>query len=52
MDNKKRIADIKKELKDLDQVSTNAFNNEGLFNEIRNMKELLNKELEKLIKEL
>ncbi len=52
MDKLKRIKAIEKEIKDLDQVSTNAYNNEGLFNEIRNMKEILDKELKQLKKEL
>lgn len=46
-----RIEAIKKELKDLEEVSTCAYNNDGLFNEIRNMQEKLKVELEKLLKE-
>lgn len=49
MDNNKRIDEIKKEMKELDEVSTCSYNNDGLFNEIRNMKEKLQKELNELI---
>lgn len=44
-----RIDEIKKELKELDEVCKSSFNNEGLFNEIRNMKEKLEKELKELL---
>ena len=51
MDIKKRIDEIKKEIKELDEVSTCSYNNDGLFNEIRNMQEKLKLELDKLLKE-
>jgi len=46
-----RIEAIKKELISLEQISTCSFNNEGLFNETRIMKEKLEKELSELLKE-
>lgn len=43
-----RIQEIKKELEELENVCKSAFNNEGLFNEIRNMQDKLKKELKEL----
>lgn len=48
MKNKKRILEIEKELKELDGVSTCSYNNDGLFNELRIMKEKLKEELNRL----
>lgn len=49
--NNKRIEEILNELKSLSEVSTCAYNNDGLFNEINNLKVKLNKELDELRKD-
>jgi hypothetical protein len=46
-----RIKEIEKELKTIEEVNSCAFNNDGLYNEMRIMKEKLLKELEELRKE-
>ncbi|MBN2796432.1 MAG: hypothetical protein JXR88_13555 [Clostridia bacterium] len=46
-----RIDDIKKELKSMEHVNDCFFNNDGLYNEMRILKEKLLKELEALERE-
>jgi len=46
-----RIEAIKKELSSLEQISNCSYNNEGLYNEMRIMREKLEKELKALLKE-
>jgi len=46
-----RIDEIKRELANMDLVNNCSFNNEGLYNEMRILKEKLEKELQELIGE-
>lgn len=46
-----RIDKIKEELATLDSVNSNSYNNEGLYNEMRIMREKLEIELAELEKE-
>ncbi len=44
-----RIDDIKRELKTMEIVNNCSFNNDGLYNEMRILKNKLEKELEELL---
>lgn len=43
-----RIDQIKRELKDMETVNNCSYNNDGLYNEMRILKEKLEKELKEL----
>lgn len=44
-----RIEEIKRELKQMELVNNSSFNNEGLYNEMRILREKLEKELKELL---
>lgn len=46
-----RIEAIKRELKTMETVNSCSFNNDGLYNEMRILKEKLEKELKELLGE-